>query len=206
MEQVIKATRKDKRRVLEILTEAFWNDPHIIWFTGNGPKKKKRIETMMSHSFESALLRGDVYMTSDKQAVAIWRNSKTKGFTIRQLLENIKFLFHFGFKKVKAIEALEKKLKAGYPKNEPFNYLFILGTSNKGRGKGLSSLLMNYILAESDTKGIPTYLETSNINNIPIYNKKGFFNYGTLDVDGTDPITVNLMVRTPSNLNKEKLT
>lgn len=203
MEQIIKATSEDKQRVLEILTEAFWNDPHIIWFTGNGPKKKKRIETMMSHSFESALLRGDVYLKRDKEAVAIWRNSKNKGFTIRQLLENIKFLIHFGLKKVKAIEALEKKLKSGYPKNEPCNYLFILGTSNEGRGKGLSSLLINYILAESDAKEIPTYLETSNIKNIPIYNKKGFFNYGTLEVDGVDPITVNLMVRTPSNHNKK---
>jgi len=199
MNNVIKATRADKSRVLEILTEAFWNDPHIIWFTGNGPKKKKRIKTMMSHAFESAILRGEVYLTTDQQAVAIWRNSENSGFTFRQLLENIKFLAHFGLKKVKAIGALEKKLKAGYPKNEPYHYLFILGTSNKGRGKRLSSLLMNFILAESDAKGIPTYLETSNIDNIPIYNKKGFIRYGTLDVDGNDPVTINLMVRNPSN-------
>lgn len=134
MEQVIKDNRKDKPRVLEILTEAFWNDPHIIWFTSNYPKKRKRIETMMSHSFESALLRGDVYLTADKQAVAIWRNSKNRSFSFQQLLENIKFLAHFGWKKFREIEALEKKLKTGYPLNEHYHYLFILGTSNKGRG------------------------------------------------------------------------
>lgn len=197
MERVIKASRSDKGRIIELLVEAFWNDPHIIWFTGNGPKKRKRIATMMSHAFESALLRGDVYLTADKQAVAIWRNFPKKGFTLRQFWENIRFIAHFGLKKVKAIGDLDKRLQAGYPSNEPYHYLFIIGTSKEGRGKGLSSLLVNKVLAESDAKGVSTYLETANPNNIPIYNGKGFTSYGTLDLRGADPVTIHLMVRNP---------
>lgn len=58
---------------------------------------------------------------------------------------------------------------------------------------------MNYILADSDAKGVATYLETSNIYNISRFNRKDFHRYGMLEVDEDNPTTVNLMVRTPSN-------
>lgn len=74
MNKIIKATRADKSRVLEIQTEAFWNDPHINWFTGSGKNRRKRVESLMSHAFESALTSGDVYLSEDKEAVAIWRS------------------------------------------------------------------------------------------------------------------------------------
>ncbi len=194
---MIKATRKDKKRVLEILTEAFWDDPHILWFTGQGSNKKKGIETMMSHAFEMAITRGEVYLSNDKDAIAIWRNSSKTVVNINTFWENLKFLYHFGFKKVKAIAALERSVKQWYPKNTPFYYLYIIGTSKKSRGKGLSSLLMNPILKEADDQDIPVYLETANSQNLAIYNKKGFDNYKEISVSGDNPITLYLMKREP---------
>jgi len=201
MKNIIKATRSDKPKVLEILTEAFWDDPHINWFTGSGKSKRKRLETMMSHTFESALARGDVYLTEDKEAVAIWRNSSQKVNNLSTLIENIKFLYYFGIKKVNAISKLEKIVQEGYPKDKPFYYLFVIGTSKKGRGKGLSSILMNTILEQADQNKIPVYLETANVNNVPIYNKKGFKTYREIPVVGEKPITLNLMSRVPVQLN-----
>ena len=197
MEKIIKAQRRDKQRVLDILTEAFWNDPHINWFTGQGTQKKNRIRAMMSHAFEGALARGDVYMSPNKEAVAIWRNSSKQVVNIYTIWENLKFLYHFGFNKVKAISALDERVHQGYPKEKAFYYLFIIGTSEKGRGKGLSSLLMNTILQEADQKGLPTYLETANHGNIPIYNRKGFQVYKELPVAGEQPITISMLVRKP---------
>jgi len=201
MNKVIKATRADKSKVLEILTEAFWNDPHINWFTGSGKNKKKRLESMMSHAFESALVRGDVYLTEDKEAVAIWRNSSQKVNNLYTFYENLKFLYHYGLKKVLAISKLEKIIQEGYPKDKPFYYLFIIGTSKRGRGKGLSSILMNAILEQADQNKIPVYLETANLNNLPIYNKKGFRTYREIPVIGENPITLTLMTRVPVQSN-----
>jgi hypothetical protein len=197
METIRKATKADKAQVLEILVEAFWNDPHINWFSGKGPKKAQRIKAMMSHAFEGALARGDVYLTENEQAVAIWRNSVNTGFSLISFWENLKFLYHFGFKKVKAITALEHSVKQRYPKDQPYYYLFIIGTSRSGRGKGLSSQLMNSMLEEADRKGIPTYLETANVDNLPIYRKKGFQPYGLMEVAGEDPISVHFLKRSP---------
>jgi GNAT superfamily N-acetyltransferase len=201
MNKPIKATREDKPKILEILTEAFWNDPHINWFTGSGKNKKKRIETMMSHAFESALVRGDVYLTEDKEAVAIWRNSSEKVNNLYTFFENLKFLYHFGLKKVKAISKLESIIQKGYPKDKPFYYLFIIGTSKTGRGKGLSSILLNTILEQADINRIPVYLETANSNNLPIYNRKGFEVYKEIPVLGDNPITLYSMSRVPVDSN-----
>ena len=201
MNRIVKATRADKPKVLEILTEAFWNDPHINWFTGNGKNKKTRLKSMMSHAFESALGRGDVYLTEDREAVAIWRNSSQKVHNLYTLFENVKFLYHFGLRKVQAISALENLIHVEYPKDRSFYYLFIIGTSKGSRGKGLSSTLMNAMLDRADQHHLPVYLETANVNNLPIYNKKGFKTYKEIPVSGDNPITLYLMSRAPVGLN-----
>lgn len=201
MTQIRKASSADKDRVLQILTEAFWHDPHINWFSGNGPNKGRRIRTMMSHAFEGAVAGGDVYMSQDKEAVAIWRNAKVQRFSLTALWENLKFIYHFGLKKVNAITKLEKLLKMRYPKNEAYHYLYVIGTSGKGRGKGLASQLMNHVLKEADRKGITTYLETANVHNLPIYQKKGFLKYDEITLDGEKPLTLYLMRRKPLAAN-----
>ena len=203
MTQIRKASRADKDRVLQILTEAFWHDPHINWFSGNGPHKARRIRTMMSHVFEAALARGDVYISHDREAVAIWRNAKEKRFSLTSLWENLKFLYHFGLRKVNAISKLEKLLKARYPKHEAYYYLFVIGTSRQGRGKGLGSQLMNQLLYEADRKGITTYLETANMDNLPIYQKKGFQQYDTIAVSGQPPLKLYLLKRKPVALSEQ---
>jgi hypothetical protein len=43
MENVRKATRKDKQAIVGILTQAFWNEPHINWFAGTHNKDRKSV-------------------------------------------------------------------------------------------------------------------------------------------------------------------
>ncbi len=200
MAQIIKAKRSDKQRVLDILVEAFWDDPHVNWFTGQGKGKRNRMRAMMSHAFEMALPNGDVYLSEDKQAVAIWKTSAKKPFNRYTIWENLNFLYHFGLKKVRSISAIDKLLQASYPQNEAFYYLFIIGTTKQGRGKGLSSKLMNHILEEADKKGIPTYLETANAGNIGIYNRKEFYTQSELRLPEPNPITLYLMSRAPQKV------
>ncbi|MEM9987752.1 MAG: GNAT family N-acetyltransferase [Bacteroidota bacterium] len=195
MQQIIQASRKDKSRVLDILVEAFWDDPHINWFSGKGKQRGRRIRTLMSFAFEEALSRGDVYLSHNREAVAVWRNSPNTPFNWHIAWEYVKFTFRYGIRKIQAISALEKAIHARYPKEEAFYYLFILGTSKQGRGQGLSSQLMNVMLEEADAKGIDTYLETSNPVNLPIYARKGFAVYDTLEVEGKHPIKVNFLRR-----------
>lgn len=53
-------------------------------------------------------------------------------------------------------------------------YLELLGVSAGQRGTGIGAALVKEFLAEVDKEGSPTYLETSERNNVPFYQRLGF--------------------------------
>jgi ribosomal protein S18 acetylase RimI-like enzyme len=193
MENIRKATRKDKTAVVGILTQAFWNEPLINWFAGNHKNKKQRLDTLMSFVFEKRLPNGEVFITNDSQAVAIWRNDTATKFSIGLMLEYLKFLWIYGYKKVMEIGRYEKSVHSRYPKDKSIYYLWMLGTSNQSQGRGLGSRLMNYMLKDADKNNIDTYLETATESNVALYQHKGFELYDQMQVVGEPNITIYFM-------------
>jgi len=57
---------------------------------------------------------------------------------------------------------------------EPHFYLFTIGVVPEGQGKGLGGALMRSGLNMVDRAGMPAYLESSKIENVPIYQRFGF--------------------------------
>lgn len=58
--------------------------------------------------------------------------------------------------------------------NEPHFYLFAIGTTPDGRGKGIGGRLMDVGLAAVDEKCMPAYLESSKESNVSFYRRYGF--------------------------------
>ena len=56
----------------------------------------------------------------------------------------------------------------------PHWYLAFIGTRPEARGKGLASLLISAITKICDEEKIPAYLESSNPENVSLYEKHGF--------------------------------
>ncbi|MFN7328966.1 MAG: GNAT family N-acetyltransferase [Bacteroidota bacterium] len=193
MENIRKATRKDKAAIVGVLAQAFWNEPLINWFAGAHKNKKQRIDALMSFVFEKRLPNGEVYITNDSQAVAIWRNDSSTKFSIYLMWEYLKFLWIFGYKKVMEIDRYEKNVQSRYPKNKSIYYLWMLGTSSQSQGKGLGSSLMNYVLTDADKKGTDTYLETATESNVALYRHKGFDLYDKMEVGGEPNIIIYFM-------------
>lgn len=196
-----KTTRKDKALVVDILSQAFRKDPQIHWLSGGGRNKAKKVKALMSFAFEQRHLHGDVYITTDQQAVAIWRNEKRSRFSLLLFKEYLRFLLLYGLKQVRKINRMDQEIHQHYPKNKPFYYLWILGTSEAGRGKGLSSKLMNALLAKADLNQIDVFLETANPKNLPIYRKKGFEVYNQIAMPGEKDMYIYLLKRSKQNLS-----
>lgn len=53
-------------------------------------------------------------------------------------------------------------------------YLVAIGVRPEQQGKGLGSALLQPGLTHADRLGLPAYLESSNIRNVPLYERKGF--------------------------------
>ena len=56
----------------------------------------------------------------------------------------------------------------------PHYYLVFLGVRPEHQGKGLGSQLLKHTLNWLDETGLPAYLENSNKENTPLYEKHGF--------------------------------
>ena len=77
----------------------------------------------------------------------------------------------------------------------PHWYLAFVGTREADRGLGLASACIGAVTARCDVDGLGAYLESSDPDNVPLYERHGFVVTGEVAVDGGP--TVPLMWRDP---------
>jgi predicted N-acetyltransferase YhbS len=68
---------------------------------------------------------------------------------------------------------VEEMMKEVHPE-EPHWYLAIIGSDPNVRGKGYGQALMRSRLDRCDAEHAPAYLESSNPDNVPYYQRFGF--------------------------------
>ena len=79
---------------------------------------------------------------------------------------------------------------------QPHWYLAVLGTAPEHQGRGVSAAVMDPILRRCDAAGVPAYLESSNVVNIPLYERRGFRVTGEIVLPGGP--TIWPMLRQPA--------
>lgn len=176
--RLVKATYGDEATVVNILTKSFVNDPHLKWMLAQS-RNPNKLKILMSYMFHETIRIGNIYLTEDKTATALWKSEKQEKFTFEYVKRNLGFLFKIGVKTVYRILSNEKYTHDQYPTIGKYCQLYIIGVLPQSQGKGYASSLMNPVLEEMDQKSIPVYLETANAKNVPIYRKKGFTMYNT---------------------------
>jgi GNAT superfamily N-acetyltransferase len=94
------------------------------------------------------------------------------------------------------VESLFARLDATHPDQPAHYYLSLLGTHPDHRGRGLGMALLADNLARIDSEGMPAYLESSNPQNDPRYERLGFVRVGEFQrPDGR--LTCSTMWREP---------
>ena len=179
-----KAGSKDKNIVVNILTVSFINDPHLNWILEQS-KNRNKLKYTMEYIFEETLRKGEIYLSDDNTATALWNSEKEEKFSFHLILRDLSFLFRIGIKTIIRIMTTEKLTHNQYPKNEEYYHLYLIGVLPEVQGKGLASSLMNPIIENMNIKSIPIYLETANPKNVEIYKKKGFIVFYTMQCGNT---------------------
>jgi ribosomal protein S18 acetylase RimI-like enzyme len=179
------AQRKHKTIVVKLIADAFATDPQIVVYTDGNQQK---IELIASRAFEICMKYNTVFITDDLNAVAICHPSVHSDFSFRILWENIKFPFVFGINSLSKLMKIEKMIFAKKQTPQSGLYLWFLAANPAHKGQGHGSMLLNYLDKMTDYKEI--ILETSNTNNIPYYQKRGYEKYDFLEVNTTLSITL----------------
>ena len=82
-----------------------------------------------------------------------------------------------------------------HPREQPHWYLAIIGVDPPRKGEGVGAALLRSRLERCDKEGTAAYLESSNLENVPLYEHFGFQVTGALDLPEGAPVA-NTMWRT----------
>lgn len=88
-----------------------------------------------------------------------------------------------------------------HPREQPHWYLAIIGVDPVRQGHGVGAALLRSRLRRCDQEGLPAYLESSNLENVPLYQHFGFQVTGTLGLPEGAPV-VSAMWR-PGDLRND---
>ena len=190
---IVSAKRADKPRIVEVLCEAFPNDPQTNYILGSDGNRATKLKRLMAYAFEYGMVNGNVEISDDGNAAAIWKNRHSGKMSVHLLVESILFLLTYGPSGLQRISAMEKRIAAFYPDNVGFHYLWILGTDPHQQGKGYGSAILSKAIREQELNQIPLYLETSSEANVKYYERKGFSLYHSIVLDSATSLTIYLM-------------
>ncbi|ABG58457.1 GNAT family N-acetyltransferase [Cytophaga hutchinsonii] len=171
---MIEATYSDRKAAIEILTQSFNSNKSVEYVIRGGKNRSAQIKALMEYAFDMCMLFGNVYLSDDKKACGLVLLPHKKKVTLKSIELDISFLLLCsGIKKVSKILKREEAIKNAHAENS-YAHLWFLGVAPKEQGKGYGSTLLNEITELYTKIGLPVYLETSTLSNLPWYKKNGF--------------------------------
>lgn len=184
------ARRADVPALAQVLGRAFREDPVFCWLQPDAAKRAAALPgffgALARHHF---LAGGGVEVAASESgigAAALWdppgRWEQKPGEQIAMLPAVIRaFRGRLGIAR-----ALADAMKANHPE-EPHWYLAVVGSAPQVRGGGFGNALLRSRLDRCDAEHAPAYLESSNPDNIPYYNRFGFEVTGEIPMPGGGP-------------------
>ncbi|MBL9097436.1 MAG: GNAT family N-acetyltransferase [Alphaproteobacteria bacterium] len=173
-----RATAADREQVIECLTAAFATDPVMSWIGRKDAKRDQGRRAMFRFLVgKLGLPGGELWTADDYGAAALWipperADMKLPWWEEVRLLPTI--MTFTGIGGLSRADAFRKAADKHHPKDKPHFYLMTVGVNPKFQGQGLGSALLEANLAAIDAKGLPSYLESSNEKNVPLYRRHGY--------------------------------
>ncbi|NLU84014.1 GNAT family N-acetyltransferase [Rhodococcus sp. HNM0569] len=199
------ATHDEIPAVAAVLAEAFESDPVMAAMLPDPVTRTRRLGRLFATEVRHHHFAGggvDIAVDGDGTigGAAVWdppgrwRQSAWAGW--RMLPQHIHAL---GARAV-AGARIDRAFERAHPA-EPHWYLSMIGTAGAARGGGFGKALLTSRLAVADGEGMPAYLESSNIANVPYYERFGFAPHGEIDVvparNGKPAVVAYAMWRDP---------
>jgi GNAT superfamily N-acetyltransferase len=199
MSTIRSATVADRAALADSLASAFSEDPLFTWMAGAAPgtSVEPKLRIIFDAFLKPEVVRPEhlVFTDEDRIGVAIWkppnRWKTANSDMLRALPAMLRGLGTKMPRMIGAFNAIEKV----HPKEEHY-YLEALGTRQDMQSKGVGSAVIRHMLDRCDAEGMPAYLESSNVRNVPFYARHGFETTGEIAVGKGAP-TVTAMWREP---------
>ncbi|AWI05731.1 GNAT family N-acetyltransferase [Clostridium drakei] len=180
-----------------LLVNCFINDPLSIVETKGIENKEIFLEKLFMNQLRIWEKTIDVFSLDDKfnSVIVGYEKKNYKSFRIflLTLMSNSKMLRDLGTKNVKiyssniknVLKVINLKWQKEFIKGN-YYYIKIIAIANENRGKGVFRKLITPTINYCKELNIPIILESTNPDNIPIYQHFGFKLVKTIAIDGID--------------------
>jgi ribosomal protein S18 acetylase RimI-like enzyme len=178
------ATAADQARILDVITLAFAADPPSRWLYPD-PQQYLANFPKFAHGFGGrAFQHGTAYCTDDHLGAALWLppDVHPDDEMLDAVLER-----SIGESQRKVVSEVFGQM-ASYHPSVPHWHLAFVGVDPAQQRRGHGSVLMQRGLMPCDRDGKLVYLESTNPNNLPFYERHGFALLGTIQVGPVPPI------------------
>lgn len=170
----------DRQAVLDVLIEAFTDDPLARWLF---PDADRRGE-LQAHHHRLLLAHpaAEAYLAGHDEGASVWLTpaaGRTPYGEHPDAAGGKTVLGEDGAR----LAALGRALASRHPDREPHLYLPCMGVIGGRRGGGLGSAMLRHRLERADADGLAAYLEASSPGSRALYRRHGFEDLG-------DPVRV----------------
>ena len=176
---LVRVTMSDLDRGVEMLVNAFWDDPLNLYFIPESENRRRLFSEYLLARLKFAVKYGEVYSTSPNfEGIAAWFPPGMSDLTYIRLLRVgfLKLIRVLGMKTISRMNRVgshtAKTRKQHLP--EPHWHLFPIAVDPKHQGKRYASALMRPMLDRIQSEGLPCFLETLTEENVSLYEHFGF--------------------------------
>lgn len=177
--QAVPATPEARERVVETVVSAFNADPAFRYFFADERTFDDQAATFAGYLFDQRVGHGTVWIIENGAAVAMWDPPRANDVVTA---DNHRPL-DLPDDTLKRLDRYDAAVHAALPMTGHW-YLGILATHPDDAGRGWGRIAMAVGLDRAAAAGLPAYLETTNKDNVPLYQRSGWQVTETVEVDG----------------------
>jgi ribosomal protein S18 acetylase RimI-like enzyme len=188
------AILSDESNMIDVIVLAFSTDPGARWTWPDPHQYLLHFPELVKAFGGKAFENKSAYYAEGYGGAALWLppNVHPNENAMTALIERTA-----PTKIQKEITRVFEKMENYHPK-EPHWYLPLIGVDPFLQGNGIGSALMKHALVACDRENKFAFLESTNLRNVPLYERHGFEVLGNIQV-GTSP-NLYPMIRRPRSL------
>jgi GNAT superfamily N-acetyltransferase len=163
----------DLATLTQSLSDSFANDPMLNWVIPQPDLYPIFFNSIIQNIF---LPKGIVHMEDQGRGAALWL-PPGESYEMPPSVNMVRMVLKLMLKKGPApLFRIHRQggLFARHHPRDPHYYLQFIGARQRDQGRGIGSALLKHGTRICDQEGMPAYLESSNILNVPLYERHGF--------------------------------
>lgn len=157
------ATMEDRERVLSAVSSAFRNDPFLRRLFPDDADYAAHAPTFFGALFDKRVGAGTIWMADAASSIAMWDGPGSMPLPVLDLPKPA----------LQLLSEYDDAVESAFPDDRHW-YLGVLATDPLQAGRGLGRAVMRAGLARAAAEGLPAFLETTNEQNVPLYERAGW--------------------------------